>query len=81
MNNKPMYHQIDGQWRLQFTSDNKWIITKEGSKEEPEEIYIQHNNKMPELTVDKWKYPSHKVSLVHSVPCCKTMETSNGKHL
>ena len=25
------------------------------------EVFIQSNSKLPELSTDRWKYPSHKV--------------------
>ena len=41
---------------------------------------MQYNSKIPDLSSDKWKYPSHKASLVHSVPCCKTLAL-NGSNI
>ena len=41
---------------------------------------MQYNSKIPDLNSDKWKYPSHKASLVHSVPCCKTLAL-NGSNI
>ena len=38
-----------------------------------EEVFIQYNNKIPEFSTDRWKYPSHKVSVVHAIPCCKNI--------
>ena len=71
-NNKPAYRQIDGNYKLIFSADNKWLLTSlDGT--EGEEIYIQMNPKVPELATDRWKYPSHKVSIVHTVPCCKNL--------
>ena len=26
------------------------------------EVFIQSNSKLPELSTDRWKYPSHKVN-------------------
>ena len=28
------------------------------------EVFIQSNSKLPELSTDRWKYPSHKVNLL-----------------
>ena len=76
-NSKPVFKQIDGDFLMLFTSENKWILRKEKSQDEEEEIFIQINPKLPELTSDKWKYPSHKVSVVHTIPCCKTITVKN----
>ena len=83
-NNKPLFKQVGGPWNLYYTKSSKWVlVSSEDKSRHEEEVYIQLNSKLPELTTDKWKYPSHKVSLVHTVPCCKTIKikhpTLNGK--
>ena len=70
-NEKPLYRQINGNWIIYFNKENKLILSNQ--EEVQEEIFLQLNSKLPELTSDKWKYPSHKVNIVHSVPCCKTL--------
>ena len=72
-NMKPFFQQIGGEWILHFTTEQKWILSSPTSGEDGEEIFFQQNPKLAELTTDRWKYPSHKVSLVHTVPCCKTL--------
>ena len=72
-NLKPFFKQVGGEWILHFTNQQKWILSSPTSGEEEEEIFLQLNPKLAELTTDRWKYPSHKVSLVHTVPCCKTL--------
>ena len=71
-NKKPVYKQVDGNYKLVFSVDNKWLISLLDGKDE-EEVFIQVNPKVPELSTDRWKYPSHKVSVVHTVPCCKNL--------
>ena len=71
-NLKPFFKQVGGDWTLHFTDQQKWILSTPRSSEE-EEVFFQLNPKLPELTTDKWRYPSHKVSVVHTVPCCKNI--------
>eukprot|EP00090_Calanus_glacialis_P021264 TRINITY_DN32824_c0_g1_i1.p1 TRINITY_DN32824_c0_g1~~TRINITY_DN32824_c0_g1_i1.p1 ORF type:complete len:262 (-),score=56.28 TRINITY_DN32824_c0_g1_i1:93-824(-) len=71
-NKKPVYKQVDGNYKLVFSEDNKWLISLLDGQDE-EEVFIQVNPKVPELSTDRWKYPSHKVSVVHTVPCCKNL--------
>ena len=72
-NLKPFFKQVGGEWTLHFTAQQKWLLSSPTAGEEEEEIFLQLNPKLAELTTDRWKYPSHKVSLVHTVPCCKTL--------
>ena len=72
-NMKPLFKQVGGEWILHFTNQQKWVLSSPTSDEEEEEIFFQQNLKLRELTTDRWRYPSHKVSLVHTVPCCKTL--------
>ena len=85
-NSKSFYKQIEGDWILYFSKDSKWVLASSADKSsQEEEIFIQYNTKLPELTSDKWKYPSHKISLVHTIPCCKTLtikhKSFNGENL
>ena len=83
---KPVYKQVDGFFKLFFSVDNKWVIVSLDRSEE-EEVIIQANPKVPELSTDKWKLPTHKVNVVHEIPCCKTLVmkhkdlTHDGKYL
>ena len=72
-NEKPLYKQINGNWIIYFNKENKLILSNQEEENLKEEIFLQLNSKLPELTSDKWKYPSHKVNIVHSIPCCKTL--------
>ena len=69
---KPVYKQVDGFYKLSFSQENKWLIASLDKSEE-EEVVIQANPKVPELSTDKWKVATHKVSVVHEIPCCKTL--------
>ena len=85
-NSKSFFKQIEGDWILYFSEDNKWVLASSAEKSQAEEeMFIQYNTKLPELTSDKWKYPSHKISLVHTIPCCKTLtikhKSFNGLYL
>ena len=70
--------KVDGNYRLHFNSDGQWVVSRLGSpipgKDGPDfvidiqlfaemEVFIQSNSKLPELSTDRWKYPSHKVNL------------------
>merc|ERR1712181_79023 len=70
---KPVYKQVDGSYRLHFNSDSQWVVSRLGSPIPELEVFIQSNSKLPELSTDRWKYPSHKVTLVHAVPCCRAV--------
>jgi len=70
---KPVYKQVDGNYRLHFNSDGQWVVSRLGSPIPEMEVFIQSNSKLPELSTDRWKYPSHKVTLVHAVPCCRAV--------
>ena len=72
-NERPSYRQVGGEWRLHFTDQQKWLLSSGQSEEEEEEVFFQLNPKLLELTTDKWKYPSHRASVVHTVPCCKNI--------
>ena len=79
-NDKPSYRQINGNWIIYFNKENTLILAnQEAEKKIQEEIFLQLHSKLPELTSDKWKYPSHKVSIVHSIPCCKTLIIKHNK--
>ena len=68
---KPAYNQVGGSYRLASTTDGRWVVA--GKEEEGEEVFIQHNPALSSLCPDRWRYPSHKASLVHTVPCCKIL--------
>ena len=84
--------QVDGNYRLHYTADSKWVISRLGSPVPEIEIFVQvlvvpqpsrpappdsglpflfdllmfpcfcqSNSRLPELSTDRWKYPSHKV--------------------
>ena len=78
-NGKPLYKQIHGDWIIYFNRENKLILSNQEDEKVQEEIFLQLNSKLPELTSDKWKYPSHKVNIVHSIPCCKTLIIKHNK--
>ena len=69
---KPVYKQVDGFYKLIFSADSRWIIVSLDKMEE-QEVIIQPNPKVPELSAKKWEVATHKVNIVHEIPCCKTM--------
>ena len=59
--NRPVYKQVDGFYRL-VSRDNRWIIISLDRSEE-EEVIIQTNPRLPDLSAKKWEVPTHKVTL------------------
>ena len=69
---RPTYKQVEGLYRLVFRQDHRWaIVSLDRADEEEEEVVIQTNPKLPELSAKKWETPTHKVNVVHEIPCCK----------
>lgn len=69
---RPTYKQVEGLYRLVFRQDHRWaIVSLDRAEEEEEEVVIQTNPKLPELSAKKWETPTHKVNVVHEIPCCK----------
>ena len=58
--NRPTYKQVDGWYRLVFRQDSRWAIISLDKAEE-EEVVIQTNPRLPELSAKKWESPTHKV--------------------
>ena len=59
--NRPVYKQVDGFYRL-ISRDNRWVIISLDRSEE-EEVIIQTNPRLPDLSAKKWEVPTHKVTL------------------
>ena len=59
--NRPVYKQVDGFYRL-ISRDNRWLIISLDRSEE-EEVIIQTNPRLPDLSAKKWEVPTHKVKL------------------
>ena len=69
---RPTYKQVEGLYRLVFRQDHRGaIVSLDRADEEEEEVVIQTNPKLPELSAKKWETPTHKVNVVHEIPCCK----------
>ena len=60
--NRPVYKQVDGFYRLLSRDNNRWIIISLDRSEE-EEVIIQSNPRLPDLSAKKWEVPTHKVTL------------------
>ena len=58
--NRPVYKQVDGFYRL-ISRDNRWVIISLDRSEE-EEVIIQTNPRLPDLSAKKWEVPTHKVT-------------------
>ena len=50
-------------YRLVFRQDNRWAIVSL-DREEEEQVVIQTNPKLPELSAKKWETPTHKVRIL-----------------
>ena len=69
---RPVYKQVDGFYKLVFTAESRWVLVSLDRSEE-DEVIIQANPKVPELSAKKWEVATHKVNIVHEIPCCKNM--------
>ena len=58
--NRPVYKQVDGFYRL-ISRDTRWVIISLDRSEE-EEVIIQTNPRLPDLSAKKWEVPTHKVT-------------------